>query len=356
MTSSEPQPPEIAPAPPPPTSCLPLQREGIITSNGVILNNDGTLSDTRTRRQITGISNAVYVSESYGITAAVLTNGGVAGQGPFWPSEPKLLPSSPAVSVICRNTTMLVVLADGNVFMTTGGDYEYRFTDGAKISMNLPFEHLRPSSKVVAAAMGGNHAVFVLADGRVAACGSNEFGQLGIGLSSRRRHHHLPVMIESLSDVVAIAAGDAFTVAITSDGRVATWGLCDFGRLGQGRQIKKRLRTGLPKFIEGIDDAVAVACGECHTAIVHADGGVSTFGKGNTGRRRVRTGGWLGHGTPVTHQLRPKRIAGISDAQAVACGDRVTFIRHFDGSVSICGEVEQWTWYTVPTKIYKLNM
>jgi alpha-tubulin suppressor-like RCC1 family protein len=105
-----------------------------------------------------------------------------------------------------------------------------------------------------------------------------------------------------------------------------------------------------PKFIEGVFDAVGVSCGNFHSAILHADGTVSTFGQGKINydleagsdcqddedgsihdEDGVLRAGWLGHGDDIEDKLRPQKIDGIANAVAVSCGTIHTIICHADG-------------------------
>ena len=44
----------------------------------------------------------------------------------------------------------------------------------------------------------------------------------------------LPVRVVGLSDIVAVAAGDTFSLALRNDGRVFAWGRNFDGQLGDG--------------------------------------------------------------------------------------------------------------------------
>ncbi len=70
-----------------------------------------------------------------------------------------------------------------------------------------------------------------MADGSVKACGQNMAGQLGLGDVSNRLSPH---MIPGLSNVVFVAAGDDFSMAVLSNTAVMSWGANPFGELGQG--------------------------------------------------------------------------------------------------------------------------
>ncbi len=91
---------------------------------------------------------------------------------------------------------------------------------------------------VVQIATGGRHTLALTSEGRVFSWGENKFGQLGNITSENSR---TPVELDlrgalAGKKVVAVAAGAEFSLALTSEGRVAAWGLHDLGQLGDGSE------------------------------------------------------------------------------------------------------------------------
>jgi alpha-tubulin suppressor-like RCC1 family protein len=60
------------------------------------------------------------------------------------------------------------------------------------------------------------------ASGKVYSWGKCHYGQLGMGFGDV--DFHLPIEIKSLSNIKSIGAGDSFSMAITNDGDLYTWG------------------------------------------------------------------------------------------------------------------------------------
>jgi hypothetical protein len=115
-------------------------------------------------------------------------------------------------------------------------------------------------SNVVAVAGGGRFGVALRDNGTVVAWGRNDFGQCNV-----------PV---GLSNVVAIAAGDSHAIALIADGTLRTWGRNTFGQA-----------TVPPN----LSDAVAIAAGtSAHfTLALKADGTVVAFGDNPSGQCTV---------------------------------------------------------------------
>ena len=87
-------------------------------------------------------------------------------------------------------------------------------------------------SNLVAVSGGGQHVMWLTADGNVYTCGENKSGQLGVGSF---RYSGIPLKVTGLpAPAVAISAGNAFSSVLLSNGEVWDWGQGDFGQLGDG--------------------------------------------------------------------------------------------------------------------------
>uniref|UniRef100_A0A8C2PY68 non-specific serine/threonine protein kinase n=1 Tax=Cyprinus carpio TaxID=7962 RepID=A0A8C2PY68_CYPCA len=109
--------------------------------------------------------------------------------------------------------------------------------------------------KIVFIDIGTAHSVAVTEKGQ---CLSNQHGQLGC---SSRRSSRVPYQVSGLQGITIAACGDAFTLAIGTEGGVYTWGKGARGRLG-----RKEEDSGKPKAVQ-LDEShpytvTSVAC--CH--------------------------------------------------------------------------------------------
>jgi hypothetical protein len=149
-------------------------------------------------------------------------------------------------------------------------------------------------------AAGAGFALALLPDGTVQAWGRNVDGVLGRP-SSELTESATPVVIEGLSGVRAVAAGESTAYALLEDGRVLAWGGGSRGQLGDGTETASQ-----PKPVEagGLDDATAISASKYHALALLADGTVVEWG--NTGS--------------VPSKVLPASVAGVSGATQIADG------------------------------------
>ena len=120
-------------------------------------------------------------------------------------------------------------------------------------------------------AMSGRHTLIVGDDGSVWSWGQNDFGQLGIGNSNEQL---TPVKIDSLTNIVAVAAGDNHSLALDKEGNVWAWGKNDLYQLGNGSTTNSNIPI---KIISGNIKAISAAAG--HSIALKNDGTVLGWGE-----------------------------------------------------------------------------
>jgi alpha-tubulin suppressor-like RCC1 family protein len=122
---------------------------------------------------------------------------------------------------------------------------------------------VRGLSGVSATAAGSGHNMALVTSGKVVTWGENTYGELGDGTTSGPSvcssglpcsTTHKPM--SGLSKVSAIAAGQYFSLALLSNGRLMAWGLNNYGRLGNGATTS-RTRPGAVRGLTGVESVVA---------------------------------------------------------------------------------------------------
>lgn len=127
---------------------------------------------------------------------------------------------SGVAAIAAGNHFSVALKADGTVRLW--GTYDY-ITNPAPVS---------GLSGITAIAAGNEHLLARKSDGTVYALGYNTYGALGDGTVNSS--WSIPVQVAGLSGVAAIAAGNAFSVAVKTDGTIWIWGYDMYGQLGNG--------------------------------------------------------------------------------------------------------------------------
>lgn len=106
--------------------------------------------------------------------------------------------------------------------------------------------HVQPLESPVKMDGHCKSAAFVFS-GQVWSWGDGDYGKLGRGGSDGCK---TPKLVEKLQDldVVKVRCGSQFSVALTKDGQVYSWGKGDNQRLGHGTEEHVRY----PKLLEGL--------------------------------------------------------------------------------------------------------
>ena len=188
----------------------------------------------------------------------------------------------------------------------------------------------------LAVSAGGEFTCALHSDSGVSCWGRNDWGQMVDGTKQDRLS---PRRIPGLSDVVTIASGPNTSCAVHGDGDISCWGrpfdISDsgpkrfnppaaFASVSIGPMVTTsscatsvggdvycwdpRQSPAAATRISGLADVVEVSVGYASMCALHRDGGVSCWGRNQSGE--------VGDGT-TSPRHRPKRVAGISDAVAV---------------------------------------
>ncbi|XP_021715226.1 uncharacterized protein LOC110683186 [Chenopodium quinoa] len=141
------------------------------------------------------------------------------------------------------------------------------------------------SRRVKAVAAAKHHTVIATESGEVFTWGSNREGQLGYASVDTQP---TPRRVSSLkSKIVAVAAANKHTAAVSETGEVFTWGCNKEGQLGYGTSNSSSNNT--PRLVEYLKGKffMAVSAAKYHTVVLGADGEVFTWGHRLVTPRRV---------------------------------------------------------------------
>ena len=163
-------------------------------------------------------------------------------------------------------------------------------------------------TNAVQVAAGKDFALVLKSDGTVWGWGNNQYGQLGNGSGSYAQK--TPVQAVGLTNIIQIAAGDAFSVALKADGMVYTWGLNTKMQLGADSTVYSRL---IPIQVGAISQVEEIASGSEHVLVRKTNGTVWGWGANGSGQ--------LGNNSQVNSEL-PVQSQGLANVQKLAAGYR----------------------------------
>ncbi|MQY10661.1 hypothetical protein SRB5_07730 [Streptomyces sp. RB5] len=236
------------------------------------------------------------------------------------------LPTGAEVTDLAGGTYFsLALTSDGKVLAWGNNAYGQLGDNTVTERHTAGYVDLPPGVTVTAIAAGDQHSLALTSDGRVLAWGRNDLGQLGDGTTVER---HLPVYVDLPPGVTvtAIAAGTGgqHSLALTSDGRVLSWGWNAYGQLGDGTTTDRPD----PEYVHLPDGVTitAIGAGEGHSLAVTSTGQVLTWGWNNSGQ--------LGNDTLVNQPLPVyAELPGGATVTAVDGGRRHSLALTSDGRV-----------------------
>lgn len=198
---------------------------------------------------------------------------------------------------------------------------------------------------VAQVARGSSHTLILTTEGKVYSSGSNTFGQLGIAIATAQTTTPVAVdTTEGLSAlfgkrVISIAAGSSHSLALCSDGLLVAWGRNDTAQLGDGFVNSGRSTPGrvIDAFYSPLygRSVVAVSAGSGHTLALCSDGTVASWGLNGSGQ--------LGDGS-TTRRDWPVAVNSSSGSSALFGRTVVAISAGTDHSLALCadGAIASW--------------
>lgn len=159
-------------------------------------------------------------------------------------------------------------------------------------------------------ACGEAHTLVIDHNGSIYSFGWAEDGQLGLP-SMWIQESYMSFAIRKIvylnhKKIVKISAGALFSIAITENGEIYSWGNGELGQLGQGNTIKL---LEFPSVVKSLEKEIIVdaLCGESHVICISKNGNVYGWGQGLAGIFEMR-GGNFPYGSDVVCYLPRKLV------------------------------------------------
>jgi alpha-tubulin suppressor-like RCC1 family protein len=155
------------------------------------------------------------------------------------------------------------------------------------------------------------------------AWGQNVYGELGNGnnISS-----NVPVQVNFLTGIIAIAGGQYFSLALKKDGTVWAWGNNMFGNLGNGTYTS----SNNPIQVSFLTNIKSISNGgfQVHTFAIKNDNTVWAWGNNDWGQ--------FGNGTTTSSNV-PILISSLTDISFISIGNTHSIILKNNGSIWTSG-------------------
>jgi hypothetical protein len=235
---------------------------------------------------------------------------------------------------------------NGRVFIW-GANWNGQLGDGTTKSSLLPTEitnnfNLSIGDKIISVSLGGIRSSALSSNGRVFTWGRNSFVQLGDNTTTKKL---VPTEItydfRLIGDdkIVAISSGRSHSSALSSKGRVFTWGGNSSGQIGNGKNNVSWFES--PQEItrnfklDYNDVIVGVSLGNVHSSALSSKGRVFTWG-GNS-NAQLGEGSWIDRNTPQE----------ITSRFSLTAGDKIVALflgGTHSAALSANGSVFFWGW------------
>ena len=230
------------------------------------------------------------------------------------------------VTEIAPAETHAVALLSNGTVVAWGYNGNGELGDGTTNESSTPVQ-VKGISNAVQVAASVQHSLALLADGTVLAWGENGYGELGTGTTEGPEECPSPCSmaprpVPGLTDVVAISAGEEYSLALRANGTVVAWGYDQYGTIGDGNHSAKTslcLCVTSPTPVPGVSGAVGISAGMKLGMALLADGRVTDWGANYDGELGIGSD----NSNPSEAQCYcrgPVVVTGLSGVKTIAAG------------------------------------
>jgi alpha-tubulin suppressor-like RCC1 family protein len=262
--------------------------------------------------------------QSWGDNASgQLGRSGAGGQ------TPGAVPVEQAVDLTAGRAHSAAVLADGTLRTWGANTYGQLGNNSLALQSSAPASVAISGKKVASVSAGSDHTLALTTDGQVWAWGLNTSAQLALDpnrIALSRVPQRIALDLPAGVTITQVAAGDAFSLALASDGVVWGWGDNSRGQLGPALSTSSDGNTdSAPKLTVfpvrvGIAGVSAIGAGANHSLAITTGGQVWTWGDNEPMWHQVDLP--AGAASPVAVDGgRAHSEAVLADGRVVAWGD-----------------------------------
>lgn len=136
-------------------------------------------------------------------------------------------------------------------------------------------------------ATGLSFTIFLTRQGHVYTCGANSHGQLGHGDTNDRPTPTIVELLESVGAIAQIAAGPSYSLVITDDGTIHSFGSGTNFCLGHGLQRDELQPRPIQSFLRQDIHIVRVSAGDEHVVGLDSSGFVSVLAQKEKRKKKL---------------------------------------------------------------------
>jgi len=241
------------------------------------------------------------------------------------------VPVSQSQTLAADVTQSFATRQGGGVWTAGGGSnpaYDQQFLRG------LDPQHVPQTARYKAIGAGSQHAIGLNANGTVRAWGMGTSGELGSGTDASSE---TPVLVSGLTNVVSVSANQSYSLALKADGSVWAWGSCLTGQLGNAVS-GPYCQSNVPVQVQGLPPVIAIAAGGYHGLALAEDGSVYAWGNNQSGQLGDGTSnpGWFGDPPVANDRSVAAVIPGLNHILAISAGF------YFSAALTDEGQVYCW--------------
>ena len=229
--------------------------------------------------------------------------------------EPTKIDIQDVVDISCGNNHVLLLKQDGTVWAMGLNNYGQIGNNTTK-NVTTPVQ-VSNLTNIIGIDGGANHSIALKSDGSVWTWGYNAYGGLGDSTTTRRS---IPVQVNRLQGIKEVAAGNHSSFALDIEGNVYAWGLNTSGQLGNAAKANLLIPTKLQTIDKKI---LTMDVGINYTVLVTEDGNVYSFGVNSNGR--LGTGNTTNKNVPTQVKLQGGKV--LDNIEAVSTGSTMLLLK-----------------------------
>ena len=185
-----------------------------------------------------------------------------------------------------------------------GGALDGNMCDGTQVIQSPVINKALRGKRITTFSAGKSHYGAVTSDGRLYTWGDNNDYQLGLPSTANIQYMPVPVEIKLKHTVIDIQCSVDHTLCLTSDGLVLSWGIGQDGKLGHQKSTDIYEPKLIDYFVQNKISISSISVGPCNSACISTHGQLYVWGSNTKGQCCTND---------YTPQLKPARCKLLSN-------------------------------------------